>query len=208
MRSVRTRALAGGVILALASLGLGGCATQGYVDKQVAGVQSQVDGLHTSVASLSTQVASNSERIGQNEQRIAKLDSDTKLAMAKADAAGGDFIGTQLAAETVHFKTASAQLTDQDKATLTALAEKLKSENKDVRLEIYGHTDAQGSMAYNDHLGEKRAEEVYDFLGKQGVPLNKMALLSKSEEEPAADNSTKEGRAQNRRAVVSVIGKS
>jgi len=55
-------------------------------------------------------------------------------------------------------------------------------------------------------LGEQRAMAVRDYLAKaHGIALSRLEVISYGEEEPAADNSTREGRAQNRRVVIRVL---
>ncbi len=55
-------------------------------------------------------------------------------------------------------------------------------------------------------LGEKRAEAVRNYLNmKDGIPLHAMNIISYGETQPVADNSTRDGRAQNRRVVVKVL---
>ena len=82
---------------------------------------------------------------------------------------------------------------------------KLKSDNKNVYLEIQGHTDATGDKSFNERLGEQRAEAVRLFMNQQGVPLNRMATISYGQDAPVAPNNTREGRAQNRRVVLIVM---
>jgi outer membrane protein OmpA-like peptidoglycan-associated protein len=84
-------------------------------------------------------------------------------------------------------------------------ASKLKSDNRNVYIEIQGHTDSTGTKDYNETLGEERAEAVRLFLNEQGVALNRMNSISYGETAPVADNKTKAGRAQNRRVNIVVM---
>lgn len=91
------------------------------------------------------------------------------------------------------------------KAVLNGLVEKLKN----IRVEIIvavGHTDSVGTDAYNQKLGQRRAEAVKAYLVSQGVPANRIYTDSKGEKLPVADNRTKEGRAKNRRVEIEVVG--
>jgi peptidoglycan-associated lipoprotein len=88
---------------------------------------------------------------------------------------------------------------------LKDFAERLKSENKNVYLEVQGHTDSTGAKLYNYRLGEERAEAVRRYLNKQGIALNRMSTISYGQEEPVDSNKTKAGRAKNRRVVVVVL---
>ena len=82
---------------------------------------------------------------------------------------------------------------------------KLKGDNRNVYVEIQGHTDNTGSVDLNKKLGEERAEAVRLFMNKQGVALNRMSTISYGDEAPVAPNNTKAGRAQNRRVVLIVM---
>ena len=71
-----------------------------------------------------------------------------------------------------------------------------------VKLRIEGHTDALGSVGYNENLALMRAEYVRDYLQQQDIQRERIELLAYGELQPAADNSTESGRAQNRRVEV------
>jgi outer membrane protein OmpA-like peptidoglycan-associated protein len=86
-----------------------------------------------------------------------------------------------------------------------AFVEKLKNDNRNVYLEIQGHTDSAGPDSLNRRLGEERAEAVRLFLNQHGVALNRMSTISYGEKDPMASNKTRSGRAQNRRVVLVVM---
>ena len=89
---------------------------------------------------------------------------------------------------------------------LDDLTGKIKDYGKAVYVEIEGHTDGTGSEDYNYTLGLRRATAVRDYLSQAGgLPLHAMNTISLGEGNPVADNSTSEGRAQNRRVVVRVL---
>jgi outer membrane protein OmpA-like peptidoglycan-associated protein len=71
-------------------------------------------------------------------------------------------------------------------------------------LSITGHTDAIGTDVYNQALGYRRAQSMQQFFEKKGIPANKISIVSRGEKEPVADNNTKSGRANNRRAVITI----
>lgn len=175
--------------VALGALSLGGCATKKYVNQQVGTVQ--------------TQVAAHDTRLGE-------LDQTSREALERATAAGklaeGKFVYAMvLSDDAVKFPVDKTALSPEAQARLTEFAERLKGENKNVYLEIQGHTDATGAPAYNEELGEERAEAVRKYLNRQGVALNRMATISYGPEAPVAPNNTRDGRAQNRRVVVVVL---
>ena len=71
---------------------------------------------------------------------------------------------------------------------------------------ITGYTDNVGAPDYNATLSLKRAEAVRDHLISLGADPTKFEVSGAGEAKPIADNSTEEGRAQNRRVEVLVIG--
>ena len=78
----------------------------------------------------------------------------------------------------------------------------LKS-NSDCDIAIYGHTDNTGSDAINNPLSVKRAQAVQSYLLGQGVSAAQIkAVDGQGSTNPVADNSTAEGRKQNRRVEV------
>ena len=82
----------------------------------------------------------------------------------------------------------------------------LKTDTKNVFIEIEGHTDNVGSSELNQSLGLDRAESVKRYLYEQHqIPLHKINVISYGEEKPVAPNNSREGRAQNRRVVVKVL---
>jgi peptidoglycan-associated lipoprotein len=195
MLKFRTAAFAAAAITATA-LSLGGCATKDYVNEQVAAVDAK------------TQAAQN--QVNQQQVHLTKLDQSTKDALDRATAAGklaeGKFLYEMvLSDDSVKFPVDSSKLSPEANQRLTDFAEKLKSDNRNVYLEIQGHTDARGPDAINQRLGEERAEAVRLFMNQHGVPLNRMATISYGKGDPVADNKTRNGRAQNRRVVLIVM---
>lgn len=97
---------------------------------------------------------------------------------------------------------------DFDKAILKGDLSKLRLiaqrllDHPEIDAEIVGHTDSIGSVKYNQKLGLRRANAVKNWLVQQGVAPNRIFASSKGESQPIANNKTKDGRAQNRRAVV------
>jgi outer membrane protein OmpA-like peptidoglycan-associated protein len=78
------------------------------------------------------------------------------------------------------------------------------NENAQARLNITGHTDAVGSDEYNQALGLRRAQSMQSFFESRGVPSAKIQVESKGEKDPADNNNTPAGRANNRRAVLTI----
>ena len=105
----------------------------------------------------------------------------------------------------VLFAFDSAQLTPAAQEQLLGLMDKLK--NADVlSIKVVGHTDSQGTDAYNQALSERRASSVAAFLLEQGLAPDKLTSQGMGESQPVADNASEEGRAKNRRVEL-VIGR-
>lgn len=104
------------------------------------------------------------------------------------------------------FKTNSATLSAASKTALTDFASSIKN-NPQTDVVIQGHTDNTGSDNINIPLSEKRAASVEAFLKSQGVN-NKVTPMGLGSTKPVADNSTAEGKTQNRRVEVYISANS
>ena len=100
-------------------------------------------------------------------------------------------------------------LFDLDKATLQPESDKqlqdvvtLMKDNPDLKLEVQGHTDDQGSDEYNLDLSQRRAETVVGYLGLFGIDPGRLVPRGYGETAPVMPNTTEEGRAQNRRVEL------
>ena len=77
------------------------------------------------------------------------------------------------------FKLNSDDLSDSAKGELDSLASRLKADNRNVFLEIEGHTDSSGPEAFNLVLGQRRAESVRRYLnGNHSIPLHRMSVIT------------------------------
>lgn len=174
------------MLLAAALVATSGCATKGYVDERVAQLESRTD------------------------ERIENWSATSREALERAEKAGvlaeGKFLYTVVLTESdITFGSDTSSLSAGAESRLSELSSKLMADNKNVYLEIQGHTDATGPEQYNQQLGLERAETVQRYLHQQGVALARMSTISYGENAPAADNSTSAGRAQNRRVEIVVL---
>jgi outer membrane protein OmpA-like peptidoglycan-associated protein len=100
------------------------------------------------------------------------------------------------------FATGKADLSQSAKNSLVQFA-KVLNENKDCDVAIYGHTDSTGSDAVNQPLSVNRANSVSNYLKSCGVSGTQIkSVEGQGSSNPVADNSTAEGRKQNRRVEV------
>lgn len=95
------------------------------------------------------------------------------------------------------FNTGSSEIDARYYNRLNAFAKFLIENNR--RGEIAGYTDNVGNAEANQKLSEKRANAVREYLVKQGVAADALVAVGYGQENPIADNSTKEGRDKNRR---------
>lgn len=100
--------------------------------------------------------------------------------------------------EGVYFDTGSAKIKSESYSILDSNATKLMKK-KDMHATIVGYTDNVGSPEKNKRLSEARAVSVKEYLTGKGVDGSRLGTKGMGQENPIADNSTKEGRAKNRR---------
>lgn len=182
MIKLSSKAVAMSGVVLLVGLTASGCASHRFVRDQVAVVDGRV-----------TQVE------GTAGQALDRANAAHKLAEGKF------LYEVVLSDDSVKFPTDKDSLSPEAEARLNELAQRLKSENRNVYLEIQGYTDATGPAAHNETLGQARAEAVRRYMSRQGIALNRMATISYGEDEPIATNDTPEGRAQNRRVTIVVL---
>jgi peptidoglycan-associated lipoprotein len=195
MQRIRPVVFAATTIVA-GALSLGGCATKDYVNQQVSTVDAKAKATQG--------------QVDLHQAHFGQLDQTTQDALNRATAAGklaeGKFLYSMvLSDDSVKFKADSSKLSSEAEQRLTDFAEKLKTDNRNVYLEIQGHTDAKGSETANQRLGEERAEAVRLFMNQNGVPLNRMSTISYGKADPVVDNKSRADRAQNRRVVLIVM---
>jgi len=150
------------------------------------------------------------ENLAVVDTRVTEVEGTAGEALARANAAHhlaeGKFLyEVVLSDDSMKFPTDQHALSPEAEARLAELTQRLKAENRNVYLEIQGHTDAVGDEEYNEQLGQARAEAVRRFLSRDGIALNRMATISYGEDAPVAPNDTPDGRAQNRRVAIVVL---
>jgi len=203
------------VLLLVAAVGLTGCATKKWVNEQVSAfgqvTNTKIHEVQDSVEANQKAISELSAKQAALETEVAKLSDTAQDALMRAEKANklakGKFLYEEtLAVNDVTFNFNQASLTDNAKAALDAFSAKVKGLSQNAYVEIQGHTDNIGSEAYNLKLGQKRADVVMRYLNMElGIPLFRMNSTSYGEYKPIADNSTKAGRAANRRVTLVVF---
>lgn len=104
----------------------------------------------------------------------------------------------------INFAYDSATVQPQFQRTLDEVARVLSDYNR-TYVDVYGHTDSNGSDAYNQGLSERRAAAVADYLSTRGVTRARIGTRGFGETQPIATNETEEGRAANRRVEIKIV---
>jgi outer membrane protein OmpA-like peptidoglycan-associated protein len=102
--------------------------------------------------------------------------------------------------EKILFGYDRSDLNSSSEDNLNKLVNVLK-EYPETNIEVQGHTDSRGSDNYNQRLSERRAEAVSTYLRNRGVSSSRLTTKGYGETAPVADNSSEDGRAQNRRVT-------
>jgi OOP family OmpA-OmpF porin len=101
----------------------------------------------------------------------------------------------------IQFENNKSDLRESSIPTLNEIVEALNAQ-PGLNIEIQGHTDGSGTRAYNLDLSQRRAQSVKAYLEGQGIGAGRMTTKGFGPDRPIDTNSTKEGRARNRRVEV------
>jgi len=187
------------------------------VDSQVVPVENRLGEAETRLA----QTEQNAQRLSGQVEELAQVANLARggaaAAQQAADAAvagvnqTNDRISSlddfeEKTMKTINFKVNSAVLSPDAKTMLDEVATQAKSE-KGFVIEVRGFASADGPALYNDRLSERRADAVVRYLAQQHeIPLRRIILpFGYGEAIPVADNTTREGRVQNRRVEVKIL---
>lgn len=107
-------------------------------------------------------------------------------------------------AKTILFDTAKATIKAESARVLSDITAILKK-YPSAKFSIDGHTDSVGSATSNQRLSDSRANEVKNYLIQNGIDEFRLSAVGYGEARPVADNTTKEGRAQNRRVEINLV---
>lgn len=203
------------------------CATKKYarnrINERVTPLEQRTGELEESSRRNTQDIATLSTDIKDVRGRADRAQSQADTALARAEEAGTragtvegsisdlrtnlDKFSLQNTA-TVNFKFDSFALAPEAMESLDQLAGQIKDRQNFI-LEIQGFADATGTDFYNNQLTQKRADAVRRYLAEQhSIPLYRMHILGFGEVRAVADNTTREGRAQNRRVEIRLLTRS
>ena len=201
---------------------LSGCATKDFVNEQVSASSQETNKrmdsqnadlsgrLNQQGQQLSSRLQSVDSRLNSQQAALDGASRTAQEALDRAEAAGklakGKFLYETTLSSQIAFPFERNELTDDAQKALDEFADRIKSENKNVFIEIQGHTDSSGSESTNLKIGQQRAEAVRRYLAiKHGFALHRMNVISYGESAPIADNKTRQGRIENRRVTLVVL---
>jgi outer membrane protein OmpA-like peptidoglycan-associated protein len=202
-------------VLALILIAAPGCVSSKLFKSNVEDTDSRVTAVESAVESNQTRIddlkKDTDSRLNSTDEKASEAATLGQQALSAAEvaakAAQGKLLWTvTITDDQVKFPFGTAELESGGMAQIDALVSKIKDYGKALYLEIEGHTDSVGDDQYNVKLSEQRADAVRHYLHeKGGIPLHAMSILAMGESKPVADNSSKDGRAQNRRVVIRVL---
>ena len=175
----------------------------------------------TTTESKLTEVEANAQRMSGQIEELAAVSNaargGAKAAQATADAAvaGVNATNERISAlddyepqtvSAVNFKTGSSILMPEEKTKLDDIATKALNA-KGYVLEVSGYADSRGSINLNRQLSQRRADAVIRYLVENhNIPLRRIITpYGYGEMNPVGDNTSKEGRAQNRRVEIKLL---
>jgi len=156
----------------------------------------------TDLTQAREQLATEAQARQAAEQRAKE--AMERLSAANAAAVKQDSRGTVITLSgQVLFASGKSMLLAGAQNSLNQVADALKDQ-ADTKIVVQGHTDSTGSMETNMALSEARAQAVSSYLVTRGLPSDQVSAKGVGPSQPVADNSTAEGRANNRRVEIIV----
>jgi outer membrane protein OmpA-like peptidoglycan-associated protein len=142
------------------------------------------------------------EKQARTQAEAKARDAMTRLAAANAAAIKEEPRGTVITLPgSVLFASGKSELLAGAQEKLTQVAQAL-ADQEDKHILVEGHTDSRGSESMNMELSRRRAEAVSSLLISRGIPAERVTSAGIGPSRPVADNSTAEGRADNRRVEI------
>jgi len=167
--------------------------TQGQLNQ----TQAQLD------AAQQAQMQTQAQLAAEHDARMA-AEAKAMEALAKLGAVKNDERGMVLTLSgSVVFASGKSVLLPSAQARLNDVADALRDSPRNIRVE--GHTDSTGSDATNQALSQRRAEAVMNYLISRDIPQSRISAVGLGASRPVADNSSAEGRANNRRVEIILL---
>jgi outer membrane protein OmpA-like peptidoglycan-associated protein len=222
------------VLISALAFGIAGstaCASKGFVKNQVSQVSGKVDSVSQSLEETQERTKANEAKINDVDQKTEAAQAAATTAQQAASAADQHAVAANEAVTTTNgrvddldkaskrlmytvvlndaegnFKFNSTTLPDDAKSKIDDMIKGILADPKGAYFEIEGHTDNVGPADVNQKIGLDRADAVKMYLYEQyQIPLHRINVISYGADKPVAPNTTRDGRAQNRRVVIKVL---
>jgi len=180
---------------------------------QLLAARGQLDAAHqmlnqtqSALDQTKTQLQMTAQQAEEQKKQLADLEAklkDARDTIAKIAAVKDDSRGMVITLQgEVLFETGKWDLKPAAMAKLDIIAQTLMG--KEQSMVVYGYTDNVGTRDRNMELSQKRAQAVRDYLVSKGIPADLITAQGKGPDDPVAENTSVEGRAQNRRVEIVV----
>jgi outer membrane protein OmpA-like peptidoglycan-associated protein len=167
--------------------------------QQVRSTAAALGAANQALASTGQQLQNERQRREDAEKRAAQAAADlARLGSVRQEARG---IVMTLSGG-VLFVSAKSDLLPSAQQKLNDIADALTKTDPDSKIIVEGFTDSQGSAASNQTLSQARAQSVRDYLVAHGVASDRVTAQGFGPGNPVADNTSAEGRANNRRVEI------
>ena len=158
------------------------------------------------------QIAGHNSENNDDEPDDKKDDEKSKWDDNEARLDNEEFVEVEIAEEAfpldvldkLYFTVNSAELTEDSRSTIKAIAEALLR-FQDTKVLIEGHASSDGPELVNQRLSERRAQKVADLLMDSGVDTKQISIAYHGESQPLVPNDSEENRERNRRVEISIV---
>jgi outer membrane protein OmpA-like peptidoglycan-associated protein len=169
--------------------------------QELSRIESEKAELQATVSALDTQARTLEDTARTLQEEKARLSARLAGALSQVSGTRSSARGMIVNLPDILFDTNEATLKTEARIVLAKLAGILLI-MPELNLRIEGHTDSTGSAEYNQQLSERRAMSVRDFLALQGITAQRVVAVGYGFDRPVAENTTREGRAKNRRVDI------
>jgi outer membrane protein OmpA-like peptidoglycan-associated protein len=191
-------------------------ATDGVVDamhadqkKVVALTSAELGRTKTQLGATKAELAAQGAEL--KDEKARRQDAEKRAAQAAADLAKFATVKQEARgmvitlSGSVLFASAKSTLLPAAQVKLNNVANALIKEDPNSKMVVEGHTDSQGGEVYNQDLSQQRARAVRDYLVTRGIASDRISAQGFGLTRSVADNSSPEGRANNRRVEIVVL---
>ena len=179
---------------------------QAVMQNQLQAAKGQLNQTQQALNQTQTQLQQTAAQAAAQQKQLADLEArlkDARDTIAKIAAVKDDSRGMVITLQgEVLFATGKWELKPAAMAKLDQIADALRG--KEQPMVVFGYTDNVGTYQTNMDLSQKRAQAVRDYLVTKGIPADLITAQGKGPDMPIAENTSIEGRAQNRRVEIVV----